>query len=633
MASLIGQALAVRNKGGPPVPMSGRAARRGMMFDLGAGQGNRQAYLRAYGRSGTVFSIVSLLQQAAAAGTWHLYKKQPADGRRRYAPGDQGSDQRREVVQHAALKLWRKPNEFHTGFEFREGSNQHLELTGETFWVLNREVATFPTAMWYVRPDRMEPVPDPDDYLVGWLYSGPGGEQVPLKLDEVILEKLPDPLDPFRGAGPVASILDNIQQQDYATQYQRNLFLNGADPGGIITVPSKMSDRDFDELTERWREMHQGIARAGRVGLLENGATWSTEGQSNKDLEYGNLRLANRDEIREAWRMHKAMLGTSDDVNRANSETAAEVFGSQQTVPRLERRRDTLNRKLLPMFGDDTVEFDFEDPRAENREEVNAELIAKSAAAQTLISAGFDAAAVLEVVGLPDMPWTAPAQMPQPDEQTDINPGRGLSNQARGGFLNGREVIRVGEYTGCNSGTGMPPQAAKGAAEKVFQQVAEDYPADAIGWMHHADWLGPVFVPLDHIDPMMKWMDGVDPVHVQDFVQRRQSGKKLKPAILVKRPSHHKLLLVDGHHRYAAECELNEPLRAYVATVAADHGPWEQMHDRQYPRLPGHEGGGDAKNQLMPFGDAEQMAATLRRILGDGYVPVELEGALDASRS
>ena len=56
----------------------------------------------------------------------------------------------------------------------------------------------------------------------------------------MILEKLPDPLDPFRGTGPVSRVMDNIQQQDYATQYQRNLFINGADPGGIITVPSKM---------------------------------------------------------------------------------------------------------------------------------------------------------------------------------------------------------------------------------------------------------------------------------------------------------------------------------------------------------------------------------------------------------
>ena len=435
----------MRNAGSaPPVPLAS-TYRRGNMFDLGAGRASREQFMRTYGRSGTVFSIVSLLATAAASPAWHLYKKAPQDGRVRYTTADRGTDQRVEVVQHAALSLWNQPNDFHTGFEFREGSNQHEELTGETFWVLNREGTTFPTSMWYVRPDRMEPVPSPEDYLVGWIYNGPAGQQIPLTLDEVILEKLPDPLDPFRGAGPIASILPNIEQQRYATDYQRNLFINGADPGGVITVPNKMSEPEFDEMVDRWRESHQGVARAGRVGVLENGATWAPAGQSNKDLEYGNLRLANRDEIREAWRMHKAMLGTSDDVNRANAQTAEEVFEGWQNTPRLERRKDTLNCKLLPMFGPGNVEFDYEDPSPDNREEDNGELAAKTTAFATLVNAGVDPDDAAEVVGLPSMamvekatqapalpPGWVPGAPPAPAEQAPADAdGEAMANLFR----------------------------------------------------------------------------------------------------------------------------------------------------------------------------------------------------------
>jgi HK97 family phage portal protein len=389
----------------PPVPLSTYGYRRGNIFDLGVGRASKETQLRAYGRSGTVFSIVSLLAEAAAGPTWRLYKSQPVDGRRRYATSDVGDDQRTEVISHAAIQLWNQPNDFHSAFEFREGSNQHMELTGETFWVLDLERTTFPTSMWYVRPDRMEPVPSPEDYLVGWIYNGPNGEQVPLALSEVIQEKRPDPLDPYRGFGPVGSVLPNIEQQRYATEYQRNLFINGADPGGLITVPNRLSQPEFDELVERWREGHQGIARAGAVGVLENGAVWSPAGQNNKDLEYGNLRLANRDELREAWRMHKSMLGTVEDVNRANAQTAEEVFVAWSTLPRLERRKDTLNCKLLPTFGQSGVgvEFDYDDPSPVNQEAANAELLVKAQAAQALVAAGYDQSDVLEVVGLPDM--------------------------------------------------------------------------------------------------------------------------------------------------------------------------------------------------------------------------------------
>ena len=390
----------------PPVPISPYAYTGGSRFQLGTGTQSKEAQLRTYGMSGTVFSIVSLLQSATAFPKWHLYKKQPQDGRRRYATSDVGDDQRTEIVSHAALTLWNKPNAFMSGFEFREGSNQHFELAGETFWVLDRASATaLPLSMWYVRPDRMDPVPDANGYLAGWVYRAFGGETIPLELWQVIHEKTPDPLDPFRGTSPIASIMANIQQQKYATDYQRNLFLNGAQPDGIISFPNAVDDTDFDEFMARWRESHMGVSNAGRVGILEQGATWTQGSQSNKDLEYGNLRLANRDEIREAFRMHKALLGTVEDVNRANAQTAEETFSSQLQLPRLERRKYTLNDKLLPMFGSTSVnaEFDYEDPSPVNAEGAITEMAAKATAAQTLVNAGYDPADVLEAVGLPSM--------------------------------------------------------------------------------------------------------------------------------------------------------------------------------------------------------------------------------------
>jgi HK97 family phage portal protein len=459
-----------QQQSGPPVPLAAARFGRGMTFDLGIGKASRESQMRAYTQSGTVFSIVSLLQQSTASAPWSLYKKAKKDGRRRYTTGDQGSDQRVEVVTHAALSLWNSPNQFHSGFEFREGANQHLELTGETIWVLNREAAGFPTSMWYVRPDRMEPIPSPDDYLVGWLYTGPSGEQIPLTLDEVICEKLPDPLDPFRGTSPVASIMANIQQQKYATDYQRNLFINGADPGGVITVDKRLTEPEFDEFVDRWREAHQGIARAGRVGVLENGATWTSSGQTNKDLEYGNLRLANRDEIREAWRMHKSMLGTVEDVNRANAQTAEEVFVSWMDIPRLERRKDTLNCKFLPMFGaaGEGVEFDYEDPSPDNREEDNGELTAKAAAAQVLVDAGYDPHDVLEVVGLPDMDvvekatqqpalppgWVAPAAPPPGGAPAPAPSGEDQGKQETSG-----ESVNLLRHWGRYQAAAPPPPA------------------------------------------------------------------------------------------------------------------------------------------------------------------------------
>ncbi len=394
-----------------PVPFSMRTNGGSNIFNLLGGTQSYDTYLRQYKQNGTVFAIVSLLQASAASPSWRLYKKSAQDGRVRYTTGDRGSDQRTEVLQHAALTLWNKPNAFMTGFEFREGSNQHQELTGETYWVVDREIATFPTALWYVTPSRIEPVRDPEKYLLGWVYTGPSGEQVPLELDDIIQEKIPDPEDPYRGTGPVQPIMANVQQMRFATEYQRNVFINGAFTSGVIEIPISMQDREFKQLIARWRESHLGWTRAGRVGVLEAGAKYTPTQISNRDLEYGQLRLNSRDEIREAWRIHKAMLGTADDVNRANAKTAKEVFDNDLVVPRLDRRRDTLNFKLLPLFGKTatSVEFDYIPPMLLDRELDSSELQAKSDAAQRLVFAGFDPEDVCEVVGLPNMKFVGAA--------------------------------------------------------------------------------------------------------------------------------------------------------------------------------------------------------------------------------
>lgn len=416
----------LRNAAGdkPPVPLAPYGYRGGSVFSLGTGSASKEQQLRAYGMSGTIFAIVQLLASSTAAPDWNLFKKAPVDGRRRYSTSDVGDDQRVQVVQHAALSLWNHPNAFQSGFEFRETCNQHFFLTGETFWVLDRD-AGFPTSMWPVRPDRMEPVPDKDGYLAGWAYRAFNGQTIPLALGQVIQEKTPDPLDPFRGASPIASIMPNIQQQKYATDYMRNLFLNGAQPDGIISFPDKVEDRDYDQFVDRWRESHLGISNAGRVGILEMGASWTQGTQNNRDLEYGNLRLANRDEEREAYRIHKHMLGTVDDVNRANAETAEDNFYNDLVIPCLQRRENTLNDKLLPMFGATGagVEFDFDNPAPERSAAATAELLVKAQAAAAFIDAGMDPHDALEMAGLPDAdfaekavqaPVAPPGWVPEP---------------------------------------------------------------------------------------------------------------------------------------------------------------------------------------------------------------------------
>jgi HK97 family phage portal protein len=408
VSSLFGKLRAARSTPGAESPIPYVGSGNGILA-LGGNQladSDPQGYMRAYGSSGTVYAIVSMLARQTAKKDWHLYRSAPQDGRRRYTTADRGSDQRVEVIRHQALDIWHKPNPFMSGFQLRELTQTYLDLTGEGYLVLGRDPrANFPMSMWSARPDRMTPIPSREEYLAGWVYTGPSGEQIPLQRNEVIQLKYPNPFDPYRGLGPIQSILVDIDAAKYSASWNRNFFLNSATPGGVIQMDKRLSDEEWAEFTNRWREGHRGMGAAHRVAILEQGAVWVPNSHSIKDMDFANLRGVSRDVIREAFSMHKAILGTTDDVNRANSQTAQEHFESFLITDRLDRWKDTLNCQFLPLFGatGEGVELDYEDPVTGNREADALELFNKARAAELLVQAGYDPTDVLETCGLPDM--------------------------------------------------------------------------------------------------------------------------------------------------------------------------------------------------------------------------------------
>lgn len=447
-----------------PVPLV--SSNNGSIFSLTdrtTSLSGNQSLLNSYGVMSTVYSCVSLLSESTARTEWKLFQKQPTDARRRWSTTDNPSDNRQEVIKHPALSLISNPNDFYSRFRLFEIDQTYLELIGEYYWVLDRGNALgLPTAIWPVPPQRIQPVPSPTEFIAGYVYSPPDGSMpIPLTTDEVISCLLPNPLDPLHGLGPVQSILVDIDASRYSAEWNRNFFINNATPYGVITTPTNLDDVEFKQLMDRWRESHRGVSRSGRVGVLEGGNVFTPVGMTAKDMDWINGRNLSRDIVREAYRMHKIMLGTTDDVNRANAQTGEEVFASWCVVPRLERKRDMLNNQLLPMFyGGKTpdVEFDFITPVPPNREQDMNELKVKAAAAQQLIESGYDPNDVAEVLGLPAMnvvekatqipaapPGWIPAPAPDgsnPAEPDDLSAAATeMENRLRKTLSNGHENV------------------------------------------------------------------------------------------------------------------------------------------------------------------------------------------------
>ncbi|MFB4273042.1 phage portal protein [Nonomuraea sp. GTA35] len=422
LRTLTGRIIAPANKA--PVPYEGRARTWGGR--LFGSRTDAEAQMRTMGSIGTVFGIVHRTSNAFSQVEWGLWEK-----------AESGLDEdRKPVTRHLALDIWNRPNPFYTGQLFRESFQQHLDLVGEAVWVVarNPRMRQIPLELWPVRPDRIEPVPSRENFLAGYVYIGPDGEQVPLRLDEVIRLMMPNPLDPYRGMGPIQSVLSDIDAAKYSAQWNRSFFINSALPGGIIEVPGEWSDGEFEQFRDRWEEQHRGVAAAHRVALLENGAKWVERKFTMKDMQFTEMRGLSREIIREAYTIPKFALGIIDDVNRATAEASKAWFAEMLTVPRLERAKGALNSFFLPLFGDAArnLEFDYCDPVPADAEARDRERLSKAEAAQRLVIAGWAPDDVADAVGLPRMTYVGPPAGAKPPALSNQKSGEQLLAGLRG---------------------------------------------------------------------------------------------------------------------------------------------------------------------------------------------------------
>jgi 8-oxo-dGTP pyrophosphatase MutT (NUDIX family) len=173
---------------------------------------------------------------------------------------------------------------------------------------------------------------------------------------------------------------------------------------------------------------------------------------------------------------------------------------------------------------------------------------------------------------MPDRRGQQPAQGggPRMAEQ-DVWP------RAQGGPGGGRD----------QAGVSSPPGTVKGVvggapAAEVIAVMSKNFPGKAIKWVKDAKWTVEI-VPLHDVDfdGEASWAAHHDTERVQEFVDKLNRGKRLKPAILVRVPGKHRLRIVDGHHRALAYRQLGKPIDAFVGAVPDGDDRWIATHSSQ----------------------------------------------------
>jgi len=298
---------------------------------------NTEGFLSAYSNIGWLHAVVFRIALGCSEVEWTLFDTT-------------NQDKPRQIFKHPILTLLKLVNPFQTSNEFIALDTIYNELLGESFWALNFNALGEPAEIILPYPNKMSVVPAATfPFVKGYVY-GTGAEAIPFDVNEIIHFKYPNPLNQYRGLAPAKAIGINLDAEQNADKWVNQFFYNSARPDGVIQFDYNLSDEQFDKLKKQWSEKYKGVSKAHQVALLEGGGKYLQIQNTIKDMDFPNLKQKNRDVILGVFGMHPASLGLTENVNKANAESAEYQLAKNVIKPRLDWKKAKIQEQLIPKF-------------------------------------------------------------------------------------------------------------------------------------------------------------------------------------------------------------------------------------------------------------------------------------------
>ncbi len=296
-------------------------------------------------QSSAVYSCVGLISESVAMLPLKIYRRRKDGGR------DEARDH----------SLWRvfnsRPNDWMSAFELREYLLQHLALRGNAYCFKVRDRAGQVQELLPIHPS-MITVKQEKDWGLSYTVTFKDGA-VKLLDGRDIWHLRYRTLDGYTGVSPIAYHRDTIGLSIMATRHGGRLMKNGAKPSGVLSFQKTLDAEQIARLRESWQELYGG-ENAGRVAVLEEGATFQPVSLSQEDLQYLQTREFQVEDIARIFRVPLHMIQSTTKATSWGTgiESMSIGFVTYTLMPWLRRIESTIARDFGlddDMYGEFSV--------------------------------------------------------------------------------------------------------------------------------------------------------------------------------------------------------------------------------------------------------------------------------------
>ena len=316
---------------------------------------------------------------------------------------------------HPLQQLLDRVNPWFTRGDLWRATEIYLNLWGSAFWALERG-QDGQWEIWPLRPDRVNIVPDKQQYIRGFVYTGRNGP-VAYTTNEMLWLRYFNPLEEYAGLSPLAPARMSVDMGLEGLKFNRNFLRNSARPDFVLLTNDSMTDTEVEEFYNRWEARHRGPGNSNRPAIASFVRDIKTLGFSHRDMEFIQGLRWSLEEVSRVYGVPKPLLSDLERATFANINAAERIFWRNTMLPEVGFLEEQLNRMLLPRLGYPELQVKFDIGIIEAlREDENSRV---SREAQLLDRGVLTINEVRRTRNLPDVPWgdiwaKAPASARQP---------------------------------------------------------------------------------------------------------------------------------------------------------------------------------------------------------------------------
>lgn len=285
-------------------------------------------------RTSTVFACMRVLAEGVAQLPLKLYQESD-DGAKTLA--------RRHPLY---TKLWRKPNDFQTSFEWRETMMMHAVLTHGGFSIISRNSIGEVLEFLPVLPAQVKVIQG-SDYSVQYEVYDKAGKITTLPKSSMLHLKGPS-WNGFSGLETVTLGREAIGLAIATEESQARLHSNGVRPSGILSTDAKLGPEQYDRIKKTSQEGYSALQNAFKLMVLDGGWKFSQIALSPADAQTHESRKHQIEEVCRFMRVFPQMIGYGDKTSTyASAEQFFMAHVTHSLMPWIERFEQVLAVQLL----------------------------------------------------------------------------------------------------------------------------------------------------------------------------------------------------------------------------------------------------------------------------------------------